>query len=120
MTKSEIIKEYYNSPRISNSSLKLLDVSPRLFKLKKEDPQRFKEDTTALRIGSAVDCLLTDPEGWQSNFEVTDFNKPYGLMEKFVKALPPGITASSALTDYSDGYYSSGYKMPLNWVVDKF
>lgn len=60
-TRREIINAYYASPRISNSLLKATQ-NPRLLKLKKDNPELFEDDSTALRVGSAVDCLLADPQ----------------------------------------------------------
>jgi len=55
------IKKYYLSKRKSNSLLKSTN-NPRLLKLKRDRPELFDEDSVALRVGSAVDCLLTDPK----------------------------------------------------------
>jgi hypothetical protein len=55
------IKSYYRSKRISNSLLKAVQ-NPRLLKLKRDNPELFEDDSSSLRIGSAVDCLLTDPK----------------------------------------------------------
>lgn len=41
-------------------------------------------------------------------------------MGMFVQHLDEGITTSSELSAYERAYWQSGYKMPLNWVVDKF
>lgn len=61
MIKNDPIVEYYKSPRVSNSLLKSVQ-NPRVLKLKKDNPELFDEDSVALRVGSAVDCLLTDPK----------------------------------------------------------
>lgn len=56
------LKSYYKSTRISNSLLSAVQ-SPRLLKLKRENPELYGEDgAVALRVGSAIDCLLTSPE----------------------------------------------------------
>lgn len=58
---NEQIVSYYKSTRLSNSLLKSTQ-NPRLLKLKRENPELFEnDDSTAFRIGSAVDCLLTSP-----------------------------------------------------------
>jgi len=61
MIENDPIAEYYKSPRVSNSLLKSVQ-NPRVLKLKKDNPELFDEDSVALRVGSAVDCLLTDPK----------------------------------------------------------
>jgi hypothetical protein len=61
MIENDPIVEYYKSPRVSNSLLKSVQ-NPRVLKLKKDNPELFDEDSVALRVGSAVDCLLTDPK----------------------------------------------------------
>jgi hypothetical protein len=61
MIENDPIVEYYKSPRISNSLLKAI-ANPRILKLKKDNPELFEDDSASLRIGSAVDCLLTDPK----------------------------------------------------------
>lgn len=55
------IEEYYKSPRFSNSMLGAVQ-NPRLLELKRKYPEKFElDDSTALRIGSGLDCLLTSP-----------------------------------------------------------
>jgi hypothetical protein len=57
----EVTRNYYSSTRISNSLLKATQ-NPRLLKIKKDHPELFEnDDSTAFRVGSAVDCLLTSP-----------------------------------------------------------
>lgn len=62
ITTPQQIEDYYKSPRLSNSALSAVQ-NPRLLKLKREFPEAFElEDSTALRVGSALDCLLTSPD----------------------------------------------------------
>lgn len=114
------IEEYYMAKRISNSLLGAIK-NPRLFRMKLDNPAIDADrDDTALRIGSAVDCLLTSPERWDSEFHVLSANKPTGLMEKFVNALKPGLNEFSPEEDYEEAYRKSGYKKPIKWVIDYF
>ena len=116
----EVTKNYYQSTRISNSLLKSVQ-NPRLLKLKKDRPELFEnEDSTAFRIGSAVDCLLTSPKEWEERFRVLEVNKPYGLMGTFVQNLPPGLHRDSEQFKYEKAYWQSGYKMSISWVIDRF
>lgn len=119
MIENDPITEYYKSPRISNSLLKAI-ANPRILKLKKDNPELFEDDSASLRIGSAVDCLLTDPKAWVSKFKVLEVNKPYGFMGTFVSNLPKGITKDSPKEDYMSAYWMSGYKMSADWVINKF
>lgn len=120
MNNLERINNYYTNPRLSNSLLSAM-TNPRIFKLKKERPELFEnEDKTALRIGSAVDCLLTSPDRWDEEFIVVDVNKPYGLMGTFVQYLPKGITRLSDKEMYQTAYEKSGYKMSIDWAIEKF
>ena len=93
---------YYNSPRLSNSTLSAIQV-PRLLKLKKENP-KLEEDSVSLRVGSALDCLLTSPSRWDADFRVLNVNKPYGLMGKFVENLPAGIKIDSPPLVFEEAY----------------
>ncbi len=61
METTDRIKEYYKSKRISNSLLKSVK-NPWLMKLKRDHPEKYEEYGPALKIGSAVDCMLTDPD----------------------------------------------------------
>lgn len=112
------IEDYYKSPRISNSLLGAVE-NPRLLKMRMENPE-LKEDTPSLRIGSALDCLLTSPSRWEEDFAVVNVNKPYGFMGKFVDELPANLTELSAWEDYQNAYWKSGYKMPVKWVINRF
>lgn len=84
------------------------------------DNPEIKEDTPSLRIGSALDCLLTSPYRWEQDFVVSNANKPYGFMGKFVDELPSGLDENSDPSLYETAYWKSGYKMPLKWVINRF
>lgn len=113
------IKEYFDSPRLSNSLLKKLR-NPRILKLQKENPEIEDSDKAHFRIGAAVDCLLTSPERFEQDFKVVWASRPYGLMGKFVSNLPPGIDQHSPQEMYEEAYVKAGYKMGIGWVVSKF
>jgi hypothetical protein len=110
------IKEYYKSNRVSNSLLSALK-NPRWLKIKIENPDVEDEEKKAFRIGSAVDCLLTDPSRWDDEFVVSDCVRPNGLMSKFVDELPCELTSNK---DYQVAYEKSGYKIKIEKVIDKF
>lgn len=41
-------------------------------------------------------------------------------MGKFIDKLPPNIKQNSPLDDYAEAYEYAGYRMPIEWVVNKF
>lgn len=96
-------------------------LNPKQAWLRRNNPELFEdEDDTALRIGSAVDCLLTSPERWDTDFVVGDVFKPYGLMLKFVRNLPKGLKANSPAEMYQAAYDKAGYKKGIDWVINQF
>lgn len=111
--------EYYNTKAISNSLLKVIEHNPKLFWLKQQGLVE-DEDSTYLRIGSAVDCLLTQPENWDLEFIVMQNERPYGLMRNFVEELPPGLNIASGYEEYEEAYKKSGYKVSIDRVVNWF
>lgn len=113
------IKEYYSDPSISNSLLGLMS-NPRWVKLKMENPEIEDNDKSFFRIGSALDCLLTDPDRWDTDFIVVNANKPYGLLGKFIDYLPVGLESTSHRVLYQEAYDNSGYKMAIDKVIAKF
>ena len=110
------IKDYYASNRVSNSLLSALK-NPRWLKIKIETPDVEDEEKKAFRIGSAVDCLLTDPARWDDEFAVSDVVRPSGFMSKFVDNLPCSLESTE---DYQIAYEKSGYKIKIEKVIDKF
>lgn len=89
--------------------------------MKRDNPELFEdEDDTALRIGSSVDCLLTSPDRWNSDFVVGDVFKPYGMMATFVRNLPSGLTLDSPQEVYLKAYEKAGYKKGIDWVISQF
>lgn len=73
--------------RISYSKLSLLDRSPYLFYQKYILGEEVERDTTSMDIGSAVDCLLTQPDKFYDLFYVSTSSKPTGQLENFVNKL---------------------------------
>lgn len=85
-----------------------------------DNPEIEDDDKKYFRIGGALDCLLTDPDRWEIDFEVVDAVKPWGLMGKFVDNLPTGQTIFSSRDSFQEAYDKSGYKMKLDTVISKF
>lgn len=113
------VKEYYAAKRVSNSLLKVIDHNPKLFWLKTQGLVE-DEDSTYLRMGSAVDCLLTQPDKWEEEFYVMEHDRPQGLMGKFVESLPLGLSIASLHDSYQEAYEASGYKVPIERVINWF
>lgn len=85
-----------------------------------DNPDMEDDDKKFFRIGSALDCLLTDPDRWIFDFIVVDANRPYGFMGKFIENLPIGLTTDSPKEMYQEAYDSAGYKMSIDKVIDRF
>ncbi len=82
------IQEYYDAPALNQSFLKsLLDdvYSVRQPKEEEGEVKQLRSDH-ALIIGSAVDCLVTDPEDWV-NYYVVNSDIPTGQMMKFIETV---------------------------------
>lgn len=106
------------SRRISVSFLNSL-TNPRLLWLRKTKPELFEnEEDTHLRIGRAVDCLLTNPNKWQEEFQLLNAFKPTGAMATFIRALPKGLNPDSDKSHYEKAYALSGYKRSIDWVIN--
>ena len=116
----ESSKAYFSVKALSNSTLGLL-TTPRLFKLKLDNPDIEGDEKVHFRIGSALDCLLTTPDRWQDLFTVVDVSRPTGLMGKFVDNLPDNLDPVFYETaEFEEAYKSSGYKTKLENVIKKF
>lgn len=113
------IKQYFQTKAVSNSFLKAL-WNPRWIKFKFDNPDAEDDEKSHLRVGSALDCLLTSPERWETDFVVIDAKRPYGLLGKFIDKLPTGLTPESDIALFRDAYMDSGYKMWIDKVVEKF
>jgi len=88
--------------------------------MKRDNPDAEDEDKKHFRIGSGLDCLLTDASRFSKDFIVVDAIRPFGYMGKFVECLPRDIHIGSHYDDYMDAYYKAGYKMKIETVVTKF
>lgn len=112
------IKEYFESKRVSNSLLGALN-NPRYIWLRQQGLIE-DSDKPFFRIGSGIDCLLTDPERWNEEFVVSEGNRPGGLMGKFVDTLPRYITKNSDEEDYRVAYNAAGYKASITNIIKWF
>lgn len=72
------------------------------------------------RIGSVVDCLLTQADKWDERYQVIEVYRPFGLMGKFIESLPKDLTPYSDIALFRDAYESSGYKLKLERVIANF
>ena len=109
-TKSKnVVKEYRAKEAINYSSLSALATSPQSY-ITRDD----MEVIPAFRKGSAVDCLLTTPDDFHSEFYVMNVNKmPSEMMMKYIDEL--FITDS-----HEKAYIKSGYKLKQERVEEKF
>jgi len=113
------IQEYYATKRMSNSLLGLIQY-PAAFKARLDGEAPPDDEAAHLRIGSALDCLLTSPDRWYKDFKVADANRPYGAMGVFTNALPCGLTPSSPESDYMQAYELAEYKLGMPTVIRRF
>ena len=111
-------KDLYNH-RVSISGLNLLARSPRAYKKYIEDPRH--EESEALRKGSALDCMLTEPDKFDERFAVADTAPPGGMLGSFVTIylghMNSGMEHDAAL---QEAYKASGFKIKFESVVKKF
>lgn len=114
------VVDYFKYPAVNNSLLNLIAGNPYWIQWRKENPDIEDEEKRYFRIGSAVDCLLTDPDSFDSEFVISDVKRPSGLMGPFVDALPKNITEESPIEDYQVAYDKSGYKSKIDTVISKF
>lgn len=103
---------------MSNSLLSLLK-NPRRLKVKLENPDAEDEEKTYFRLGSALDCLLTDKSSWNDNFVVIDATRPTTNLAKFIDKLPCGLTKDSDIELFREAYDKSEYKINIEKIVDK-
>lgn len=113
------IKEYFASKRVSNSLLGTL-TNPKWVKFKMDNPDLEDDDKKHFRIGSGLDCRLTNGAEFDNEFMVIDVSKPYGYMGKFIDYLPASLTPDSSFDLYKEAYDKAGYKMKIDKVVDSF
>jgi len=101
-------EEYHNHPFISNSNLKTLEQSPRLFHQKKIQGESDDEQSRFMKLGSMIDTMLLEPHQFQSRYveEPSDLKEPYSSKEKdFCEAYQNGHTAEEA---YREVYSTNG------------
>lgn len=118
--KTQEIKKYFETEALSNSLLGLLN-TPRLYKLKMDNPDMEDDDKSHFRVGSALDCLLTTPSEWEEQFSVIDVSRPAGLMGKFIDELPDILDEHFyEISHFQEAYNKAGYKTKLENVIKKF
>lgn len=68
-------EQYHRSSGISKSGLDLIDVSPSYFKWNQQAP-RNDDKTKALDMGTALHCILLEPDEYSSRFVISpEFNR---------------------------------------------
>jgi len=120
---SKIIKleEYREYPALNYSTLSKLDRNPEL--LLKDTT----EDSTALTLGSVVDCLITDPARYSKDYIVATVTEPTGQLGDFVNKLMYLWRVDTNLEDifdlaYEDVKTGNGGKLrdSLEKFIDNF
>lgn len=112
----EHIINYKRQRRVNASLLKSLKNPINTYFIWTEQETE-NEDFAHLRVGSALDVVLTAPDNFNKEFAVGNVSRPYGIMGKFIDNLPPNLSDKSPLYYYEDAYEKSGYKMSLTTVV---
>ena len=112
-------KDLYNH-RVSISGLNLLAKSPRAYKMYIENPR--DEESEALRKGSALDCMLTEPDKLDDRFAVADKTPPGGMMSDFIGAYLHLKNRDDLTEDTirKAAYDDSGFKTKYETVIKKF
>ncbi|MGL5079142.1 MAG: hypothetical protein ACRDBG_25360, partial [Waterburya sp.] len=82
--------------------------------------QEKDEEAKALRLGGALDCLLTDPSRFDEDFIVMSYERPFGKLGAFAKELPEGLSPQSDLSLYEEAWKKADYMRDLTWCVDNF
>ena len=109
------ISEYFNSTRVNYSTLKQL-WDPKWIFIKKN-----KDDKTHLRVGSYLDCLLSDPESAKNDFIYFKGKRPTGKMLTFVDNLPLSLQfRDKDILFYLDAYKRSNYVNKIEKVISNF
>ncbi len=109
-TKSKnVVQEYREKEAINYSSLSALATSPQAY-IARDD----MEEIPAFRKGSAVDCLLTTPDEFYSEFYVMESDKtPSPAMLKYIEEL-------YKTDSHEKAYIASGYKLKPEAIQAKF
>ncbi|QDP46410.1 MAG: putative exodeoxyribonuclease 8 [Prokaryotic dsDNA virus sp.] len=115
--------------KLSFSSLNLLDYSPTFYREHILNPK--EEDTTFFRKGSAVDCMLTEPDEFKNRYVVSKLEAPGGMMGDFISAYIKYKIAAQKDRDCAEdsfleeeirgmAYGASGFKIKFESVIKKF
>lgn len=121
MNKIIKLEEYREYPALNYSTLSKLDRNPEL--LLKDTT----EDSTALTLGSVVDCLITDPARYSKDYIVATVPEPTGQLGDFVSKLMNLWRVDTNLEDifdlaYEDVKEGNGGKLrdSLEKFIDNF
>ena len=87
------IKEYREYPAFHYSELAALSKSPSFL------IDGYKEETTSMKLGSALDCLITDPSLFEDRYRISEFNGSDTIKEIL-------ISISKKLKDNKDTSYN--------------
>ena len=113
---SDIVKEYRAKKAINYSSLSALATSPQAYIARDSIGS-----IPAFRKGSAVDCMLTTPNDFHSDFYVMNIRKtPPPLLMKYVDELFRIAPQMPEEEDHDAAYVASGYKLKKESVREKF
>ena len=111
-----------NEHVMSVSSLNLFATSPKKYQQHILAPQRV--DTTYFTKGSAVDCLITEPEKFQQEFAVMKISRPSGMMGDLCKLLADYEEVNTDNIPFDEifdaAYMAVGFKLGLETVRKKF
>ena len=87
------ITEYRNNPNLNNGLLKAY-IQKGIYGYKKalENPSEYETEKVSMKLGSAVDCLLTTPAEFDSNYLIVPSNvsiadKPFQIVSKALDML---------------------------------
>jgi hypothetical protein len=111
-----MVEDYFAYPAVNNSLLNMLS-NPIWIKWKEENRLTEDGEKRAYKIGSAVDCLLTDPNSFESTYYISELSRPNGLMGVFIDKLQAGLTVTSDLEEYRSAYNKAGYKSKIETIV---
>lgn len=115
----EFIEAYFKSLDVNNSLLNDLEFNPKKAEKKIKNPKIEDDDKKHLIIGSATDCLLTQPEEeFNNQFIVVQGKRPTGLTNIFINNLPLDITPDSPVDHYQKAYNEAGYRWPIKSAID--
>lgn len=115
--------EKLNAHRMSVSSLNLFAHSPKLYMQHVLSPE---EVTTGyFSKGSAVDCLITEPEKFDDQFAIMSIERPSGMMGDLCQKLVQYSSMEGAENvEFADlfelAYKESGFKLSKEAVLKKF